>query len=355
MKKTLSAAALLGVALASCAPTASTTPTVHEALLYGGSQERVVWVYGQPQTEAQHLRLGGQTVALRSQVTDPMAVAGSLSVDGKATYRAATQALKSPLALKLRDGYFDITQNDARGTVYYTNGDSWYKLNSNYGTRISSSAVPGLQGAGQLTDAEAAAISQALLHQGPLAVTVLNEQTVPDGSLAMEPVSADYKRTALYVLPKVQTVSAPSTVTLPSSNPVRPQGYQVNVQRLASGNNAAVGTPTVKVARTGSEVAELYRLAYGRQSGMPALPRLESGESLIGLFVGQRSTGGYGIQVASSALQGNTLVLSVNLTSPGPGTITTQALTSPWIIVKAGGAFEGVSVVDTQGRPFGGN
>ncbi|WP_216329627.1 protease complex subunit PrcB family protein [Deinococcus aestuarii] len=365
MKTSLTAALTLGAGLlAGCSMTGPGNLRVHEVLLYGGTQERITWVYGDLRGSAQSgVKLGNQAVELRAQVPDPLAVAGTLSVNGKATYRLPTGAVTPKLAVT-RDtqGLFNVTLNEAAGTVYFTDGRGWSRLSAPAGPGLRGTAVAGLRGAGNLTDAEADALSAALVSQGPLAVAVLNEAAVPDAPLTVEPTPTEYRRTALYVLPNVRTVALPGTATgtvtitpgagQPGSTQPQAQGARVTLTELASGTNAAVTAPAVQVATTQSALTALYNLAYGRQTGVPAAPSLGAGSTAVGLFLGQQSTGGYGVRVVGASGQNGVLTLTAEVRSPSPGAITTQALTSPWTIVRVPGTYREVRVVDAQGRPL---
>lgn len=332
---------------------------VHEAVLYGGTQERIVWVYGTLGSNGgSSIKLGGQTVDLRAQVQDSLATPGSLSVNGKATYRVATNAVPQKLSVT-RDtaGMFQVApQNGATiAAVYYTDGTNWLKLNGTAG-RVSATPVPGLNGAGQLTDAEAVAVSQALRGQGQLAVAVLND---PEAGLKVEPTPTESLRTSLYILPGVQTVAAtttgtvtttPSTIT-PSTTPSdTPAGGRVNFTELASGTNATATTPLVQVATTQAQVASIYATAYGRQSSSSAAPALGRNQTLVAVFMGQRNSGGYSVKVTGTTVQNGVLTVTVTTTAPKAGTLTTMALTSPWTIVSVEGHFTGVNLVDTSGQ-----
>lgn len=193
-------------------------------------------------------------------------------------------------------------------------------------------------------------------------MTVLNEAGVPDAPLAVEPAPTEYRRTALYVLPNVRTVVAQGsatgsvTITPGAGQPgsVQAQGARVTFTELASGTNAAVTDPTVRVATSQGELSALYGLAYGRQTGVPAAPSLGAGGTAVGIFLGQRPTGGYGVRVLGASTQGGVLTLTAEVRSPGPGSITTQALTSPWTIVRVSGTYREVRVVNAQGQSLPG-
>lgn len=359
MKRTLLPVFFLSAGLLSaCTVTGPGNLRVHEALLYGGAQERIVWVYGSLTGGAGgSLKLGGQTVDLRAQVEDTVATPGSLSVNGKATYRQPTSGVAAPLNVtRLSNGSFEVVSPGGLSAVYYTDGQNWSRLSGLNGT-VGASAVSGLQSAGQLTAEEAGALSRALLGQGPLAVGVLTDVPVADAPLAVEPAPSEYRRTALYVLPKVATVAAglpPSAGSLnpaPSPSAPQPTGARVNFTELASGTQSGVTEPTVTVAATPAAAATLYAQAYARQTGVPSAPDPGSA-TLVGVFLGQRSTGGYGVTVTGASVSGGTLTLVVRVRAPQPGGITTQALTSPWTIVRVEGKYQNVQVVDEAGQPL---
>ncbi len=359
MKKSLLPVLLLSAGLFSaCTMTGPSNLRVHEALLYGGAQERIVWVYGSlTGGAAGSLKLGGQTVELRPQIEDSVATPGSLSVGGKATYRQPTSTIAAPLNVTRRtNGSFDVVTPGGLSAVYYTDGQTWSKLSGLSGT-VGSSAVNGLQGAGQLTAEEAGVLSAALLGQGPLAVGVLANVPAADAALMVEPKPAESRRTALYVLSNVATVaaglppSAGSLNPLPSSPAQGPTGARVNFTELVSGTQSGVTEATVTLAATPAEAATLYAQAYSRQTGAPAAPDPGTA-TLVGVFLGQRSTGGYGVTITGASASGSTLTLVARLRAPQPGAITTQAITSPWTIVRVEGRYQNVQVVDEGGNPL---
>ncbi|PNY82616.1 protease complex subunit PrcB family protein [Deinococcus koreensis] len=366
MKRSVSSAAVLTAGLLSgCSMTGPGQLKVHEALLYGGTQERVVWVYGTLGGSSSSLRLGGQTVELRAQVSDPVAVPGTLSVNGKATYRLPTTAMGPKIAVtSSAAGTFDVRASDSSvAAVYYTDGARWTRLAGVNG-RVGGQAVAGLDGAGNLNAAEATALSRALLGQGPLAVAVLAESNLPDAPLAVEPAAQEYLRTGLYILPNVVSLPVVPGAVVPSpGRPVPPKpapapvptpptpGARVNVTELASGTQASVQTFGVQLATTQAEASALYARAYGRQTGVPEAARVGS-STIVGVFLGQRATGGYGIRVLGASASGGVLTLTVQVRAPAPGAITTQALTSPWTLVRVDGAFTRVNVVDERGQPL---
>lgn len=383
MKKTLPIAFALSAALLSgCTMNGPSNMKVHEAVLYGGTQERMVWVYGNLTGGSSSVKLGDVAVDLRPQVQDSVAVPGSLSVNGKATYRLPTAVISPKVSVSRRsNGQFSVTPTNPGevSAIYYTDGTNWMKLSGPTGT-VSSSMVTGLQGAGNLTNDEAAALSTALLGQGALAVAVLDEASVPDRALNVEPKPEEYKRTALYIVPNVVTVAdvvkpvtpppvtlnpAPTNPTPVNPAPVTPRpgtpinptpvtpitGAAVNFTDLASGAQARATGLSAQVATTQTEASALYAQAYGRQTSVPTAASVGN-STIVAVFLGQRPTGGYSVKVVNAVVNGGVLTLVVQVKTPGPGSMVTQALTSPWTMVRVDGKFTQVKVVDERGQPL---
>lgn len=358
---------VLGAGLLSgCTMTGPANLRVHEVDIYGAGAQRLAWVYGDLGGSASSsVKIGGQAVTLRAQVSDALATPGSLSVNGKAAYVTTAGSLAPRFTLAREgSGALTVTSLAPAGqlqSVYYTDGAGWQRLSGVTGTALGT-PVTGLRGAGQLTDAEADALTRALSNQGALAVAVLSPaSTLPDAALSVEPRPAEQRRTVLYVLSSAQiavggtttTSTTTTTVTTPApTTPVPTTGGRVNFSEVASGTNANTAAAGVVLARTASEARALYATAYGRQTGVPTPPTLAAGETLVGVFMGQRPTGGYSVRVTSAAAQGTALALRVQVNAPGAGSITTQALTSPWTIVRVSGTFSSASVLDQLGQPL---
>lgn len=349
----------LGAALLSgCTMTGPNNFEVHEALLYGGVQERIGWVYGDLSASnaaasgSTNVRLGGSDVTLRTQVTDALAVPGTLSVNGRATFRAPTTAINRPVTVTkdfIGDNY-SVQVGTNVESVYFTNGQTWFKLSDRLVAGSVVSRAPAnvgtLRGAGNLTNAEADALSSSLLGQGPLAIAVLPSGAVPDGPLDVSPTPRTYLRTALFVQPGIATAIAPAPVVPSNPNP------SVTVTEYTRGGNSTFSSPnaSVFVSRTAADLAARLAVAFGNQTNPPTLPSVDFGrETIVTFFLGQKPTGGYGVSLVSARASGSTLTLTVRVTAPGPGVITSQVITSPFLAVRASGLFNRVVVQDANG------
>lgn len=347
MKRTSVALLLVCAGLTACRATGPGSLDVHEAVLYGAAQEHVVWIYGGSDAARPSITIGGQQVSL-GEPPATGAVRGTLGVDGRATFRVASRpATVAFRAMPAADGGVQVTASDPSVlAVYATDGAQWSKLSGTGGT-VTAAPATTLRGAGNLTDAEADAVGTALLGQGPLYVAVLAEGSLPDAPLTVEPAPREYRRTGLYV-------TAPSTTaaggTIPTAAPSTPGG-RVTHTVIGSGTNAAVTAATVQVATTAAQVATLYAQAYGRQTGAPA-PVTAQGTTTVGIFLGQRPTGGYSVRVVGTSVAEGVLTVTVQVRAPGAGTITTQALTSPWTLIQVPGTYSQVRVVNEAGQPL---
>ena len=77
-----------------------------------------------------------------------------------------------------------------------------------------------------------------------------------------------------------------------------------------------------------------YRQALDSLIGSGEAPAVDFAvETAVFLFGGQRSTGGYSVEVRGVRLEGDTLVVDGGVMGPPPGSITTQALTSPYAVL----------------------
>ncbi|WP_425148161.1 protease complex subunit PrcB family protein [Deinococcus sp.] len=358
MKKSVGVTSVLALGLLSgCSTQGIGNLAVHEALFYGGSVDRIAWVYGtlDDPSGSVGIKLGDVSAALRSQISgDPLALPGTLSVDGKAIYRGRTSATTPRInVLKVGTGYSIQALSDVSG-VYLGDGGTWSKLSGpiSAGQTVLAGATPttALRGAGNLTDAEADAIAAQLRTQGALAVAVLPAGTLPDAPLKTEPALSEvnYKATGLYIQAGIGSAAVGSGSNGSTMTPITlgTGGTPAGIRQLAAGTNATTRSFQVVVARDAAGLNTLSALSYGNQTPPAALPAPSTGNSAVGVFLGGRPTGGYGLSLASAQIVGGVLTLNLNLTAPGPGSITAQVLTSPWVVIEVPGSFTSVIVKD---------
>lgn len=316
----------------------------HEVLLYGAQQERVMWVYGaladgQLETD---LKVGTQVQTLRSQVRDPFGLGGTVSIGGRAVLRSGTSELSERFNVSgalFSDDLIVGTKAPLEG-IYYTDGKSWYRLSKAVAGDLRGKVTPvkieGLRGVGTLTDAEADLIGNELKKQAPLAIGVIPEKDILDKPQYIEPSPSKYLQTAFYLQKGVPT---DLNVFVPDLLPVNSGKYSV----IGSGQNARY-TPSqssVVLSRGFPSFSSVWKKAQDTSN----VPNIDfSKNNVVTFFLGQRPTGGFGIQVNGTQVTDQVLTVKVNTLEPKQGSFTIQALTSPWVSLRVEGQYTKVIV-----------
>lgn len=111
------------------------------------------------------------------------------------------------------------------------------------------------------------------------------------------------------------------------------QATLVSFSVLAEGTNASnVSERKNYAVYTEEDFARLWAMAYGTDtSGMPSVDF--DTQYVIGVFAGQKSSGGHTIEVASVTDADSIRTISMALTRPGEGCVVSQALTSPFQLI----------------------
>jgi hypothetical protein len=323
----LTIAALL--LLIGCAPDEPSAPRLHDISLYGFEGNHVYgYFYGPPTT----LQAAERSLVLtEGSVDDPFAVEGALLVNGEPYLKQPIAALSSPpveVSRILMSTDLVVRVQEAVKEVLYFDGQRWFTLLEEGEPGFSARVVPreriaGLRRVGELNTAEAAMLERVLRGRGPLVVTVLPEpRNRPRRVDGLE----EYRRTALFVQTEL---SVDRTVAPP---PIQ----ELTWDELARGTQAATGERTeFHLATSQERFIRLWNLAYGRQLNVPPAPSIDfRRDTVVGFFLGQRPTGGYSVAVRDVTLEGGEVYVDVRITEPRPGDITTQALTSPWVLVR---------------------
>ena len=80
--------------------------------------------------------------------------------------------------------------------------------------------------------------------------------------------------------------------------------------------------------------ADELRRVWGESVGSGAAPEADfATESVVILLAGSKPTGGYSVEPRGVRLEGRTLVVDAEIKSPPPGSIVTQAFTSPFAAI----------------------
>lgn len=326
MRVALSVLAVL-MLCAGCVP--DTPPSMHDLYLYGTLDARLSYFYGSPGS----FLLGDRTVTLSEGSVDASyAAQGSLLIDGRPYLRQAVTPLE-PAPIQV--SRIPLTTNlqlsvvgDVDAVVYFDGGD-YFTLSGVAGGGTTQRVVPTqrlgrLRGLGQLTDQEADALADALSADGNAFALAV----VPEASLPSHTVDGlgEVLRTGVYVQDDIIT----------DASAFRAGPEPVPWEALATGTQA-VGFDQqefVLVTDVG-QLVNLWNRAYGSQLQVPVVPDVDlSRETVLAAFAGQKSSGGYGISVQGVSVDSGDLYVDLALTSPQAGAITTQAVTSPWVMIR---------------------
>jgi len=322
--------AALGLVLAACE--ADPAPQLHELVVTGALERRVAWFYGEPRAFAFEGDERSLTVADAGPSLDPWALPAALWIDGAPAWvDAPAGSLEAPVAVRRIPLTTDLqmrTERETRAVLYY-DGSAWLTLGEFDPGGLNVRVTPrprlaGLRGLGELTNPEADALRRVFEDLGePLVVSVLAEPDVPRRSVDGV---AEQRATAIHV-----TAGVPTDV-----GAFRPAPREVPFEVVARGQQAAgVTAPSYQLLRSADELAAAWNRAYGAALQPPPLPGADlERETLLAVFLGPKPTGGFGAEVRGVTLEGGDLFVDLVETSPGPGAMVTQALTSPWLIVR---------------------
>lgn len=313
---------------------------VHEIeFLYPESSERWLYFYGDPMV----VNLDGQSLVLEPARTEasPWAVPGALWVNGMPLWREVLP----PAAPKVEARYdpftgaFEITtQTELRSSWYY-DGFRWFRLSGEIAagkTAIVHPVEADLK-LSQLTWNELKVTERELRERTYGQPFVLFERAKPlHPRYRFDPEPWIYLTTSLRVQKEIPKVYTPL--------------YEWRLYKSGSDAAYAAQEPAAYLACTPEGVAELWALAFGNRLPRPNPPALSPGHCLAGFFWGQKPTGGYRVEVRSGRIAGEVAEFTLDLKTPPPGSLTTQALTSPYVILELFRPVEEVRFYDLEGN-----
>ena len=119
-------------------------------------------------------------------------------------------------------------------------------------------------------------------------------------------------------------------------------------------------TTTVSATTTGDRIVEYKLVNSGPAQIQTALETYKKDrgylyfarDKIIVIFMGQRTTGGYSLQLHSISKVGETLIIKTLEKSPKPSDIVTQAFTYPKLIIQLTDDYTTVEIKDSTGSPY---
>lgn len=108
-------------------------------------------------------------------------------------------------------------------------------------------------------------------------------------------------------------------------------GKEVKVRELEEIATSQIQDAKQEVIKDEASFAKLWKEHTGVETGMPKVDF--SKEMVLGVFMGEKTTGGYSIKVTKAEIKGTDLHVEVTETSPDPSLFTIQIITAPSHIV----------------------
>ena len=121
---------------------------------------------------------------------------------------------------------------------------------------------------------------------------------------------------------------------------------------LCGGNRP---TPSVTLVAGSDQLKRILSAVKGRMIGpSPPAPLVDfDAEHVVDIQMGQKLTGGYGIELVEphATLNDGEALIRLRWIEPAPGAIVTQILTSPCLIISLPkGAYEEIAITDENGN-----
>jgi len=136
------------------------------------------------------------------------------------------------------------------------------------------------------------------------------------------------------------------TATEPSKN----SPHQVLLHTIAKGIRSGIREPSQIAIRNQTEWQQLWREHSSASTAPASLPTVDFDKELVAaVFLGEKPSGGYGVEISSAEVIDRALTVFVKETSPSPGAIVTQGFNQPFHIVRIETA--GVETVSFRRAP----
>ena len=184
-------------------------------------------------------------------------------------------------------------------------------------------------------------LDEILARSGGHEVVVYELKTPLAPNLGLNPGPSESSTLALAVQYSVATAA--------TNTEERPGAYRI----LDQGSYSAYDEPEPMaiLINNQTELEQAWTLLKGNQVPLPPAPQVDfTQKSVLAIFQGLRNTGGYGFEIRSAKLSGDQLSVRIVMQSPKAGTLVTQALTSPYVLLEVQGKAQDARVLDQAGN-----
>ena len=125
---------------------------------------------------------------------------------------------------------------------------------------------------------------------------------------------------------------------------------RVSFKTIAKGLHSGIREPSQIAIRSQTEWQKLWRQHSSVGTAPAALPTVDFDKEIVAaVFLGEKPSGGYGVEISSAEVADSSLTVFVKETSPKPGAMITQAINQPFHIVRIETA--GVETVSFRRAP----
>ena len=322
------ALSFMGLIVLGVACQRNSAPSLHEVQLFGDRNTSLSFVYGDPTT----LKIRGQKrVITEGSSEDPLWVFGTSLVDGKPFLQDDIEAIKAPASVRriplTTDLHIDVV--GPVDEITYFDGERWFTLAKEPNIGVSKRIIPvprlgRMRNLGQLTSQEADVFADTFEERGQPFVMYL----IPEESLERK-VTGGLKEHLVTGLFMDEDLRVDDTV-------FERAAQVVQWEMLASGSQSGgVVEESYFLASDQTALLEMWSRGHADMLTLPDVPEVNfDREAVVGVFLGERPTSGYAVSVEGIEVEGDDLFVDLLKTVPDEGSIVSQVITSPWLIIR---------------------
>ena len=130
---------------------------------------------------------------------------------------------------------------------------------------------------------------------------------------------------------------------------------QISFSTLSKGVYSGLTQPTQQIIRSEKIWLGVWAQLQSHLVPIPPAPKVNfSKNTVVVVSLGQQSSGGHDIEVESVVLKGKVIEIGLAIQHPGPGCLTTQALTQPYHVISVPRRFTEAKFVEhIKAKPCG--
>ena len=112
-------------------------------------------------------------------------------------------------------------------------------------------------------------------------------------------------------------------------------GEEISFEIIDSGGQSGLQVESIRLISDMQSWAEHWKASTSNRFPAPTVPEIDFEKyQMITAFMGMKNTGGYEIKISSILVRDDSYLVNLTYTSPGKDCMVTEALTSPFAMVK---------------------